>query len=523
MLDVVIRHGTVLDGSGAAPRSGDVAVKDGRIVSVAADTSEIPAAETIDATGRFVVPGFIDIHSHSDYTLLRDPRAMSAVHQGVTLEVVGNCGHGCFPVADPATAPIAIYGYDEETPLDWQDAGGYFARLESARPAVNVASLAPHGQLRLKVMGLAGRPAGAEEIAAMKQDLEASLEQGAWGFSTGLEYPVERASARDEITALCQVAARAGALYATHTRARDAGSVEAVAEAIDTARASGVRLQISHLLPRGGAEDCRRCVELVDRASDSEIGFDMHTRLHGLRYLQTLMPAAALEGGRAGLVERLRDPTSRDRLRRMGMAFGVADWGATVLFTNEAWPEYSGRSLQEISEDRGDDEMFDTVCELLAGAAERTAETLIILTPCYTEAQQCEVFSHPLCAPGSDATTLATDGPLAHDTFHGAYSWAAWFYRFMVSSTRALSPEAAVHKLTALPASRLGLRDRGILREGAHADIVVLDPLEFRERATDFEPNQLAVGAEHVLVNGISVLRDGSLTGQRAGKVLRRA
>lgn len=520
-LDVLIENGTVLDGSGGPAQRVSVGVRDGVVADIGSLTGA-EAAEVIDATGRYVTPGFIDIHSHSDYTLLRDPRAMSALHQGVTLEVFGNCGHGCFPIADVDAAPISMYGHHEDTPLEWRDAAGYFDRMEAAGPAVNVLSLVPHGQLRLATVGLAERSATGEETAAMAGLLERALEQGAWGFSTGLEYPTEKASTEEEIAALCRIVARRGGLYATHTRARDEGAVDAVAEAIRTARTADVRLQISHLLPRGGLDDGRRCMELVDRTHDQDLAFDMHTRLHGLRYLHTLLPAWALQGGRRRMAERLADPAERARCKRAEGVFGVADWSSVVLLDSRAWPEYGRRGLSEISAERGDGDVRDTVYDLLRGAALSTGETLIIILPCHTEQQQREAFVHELCMPGSDATTLATDGPLAGETFHGAYTWAAWFYRYMVRDTRLLTPEAAVHKMTGQPAERVGLADRGVLRPGARADVVVFDPEVYGERGTTFAPNQLSAGVDHVLVNGVASLRDGRLTTHRAGAVLRR-
>jgi N-acyl-D-amino-acid deacylase len=521
-LDLLISGGTVIDGSGGPSRRADVAIKDGVVMDVG-HLAGAEAAEHIDATDRLVTPGFIDIHSHSDYSLLRDPRAMSALHQGVTLEVIGNCGHGCFPITDRAAAPISIYGHHEDTPIDWGDATGYFDRLQAASPAVNVLSLVPHGQLRLATIGLAERAATSDEVVAMASALELGLEQGAWGLSTGLEYPVEKGSSESEITELCQIVARRDGLYATHTRARDDGSVEAVDEAIRTARNANVRLQISHLLPRSGLEQGRRCMETVGEAAHQhDVAFDMHTRLHSLRYLHTLLPMWALDGGRHKMAERLADPELRPQLKRADGGFPVADWSTVTLLDSRAWPEYGRRSLSDISAERGDAEVLDTVYDLLLGAATDTGETLIIISHVHTEQQQREVFAHDLCVPGSDATTLAVDGRLAGETFHGAYTWAAWFYRYMARDTRLLKPEAAIHKLSGQPATRLGLRDRGVLRQGARADVVVLDPSTYGERGTTFEPNQLSAGVDHVVVNGIPALREGRLTGERAGTVLRR-
>ncbi len=231
-IDLAIRNGLVVDGTGAKPVQADVGIHDGRVVEVGIVAE---ADRELDATGKVVAPGFIDIHSHSDFTLLVDPRAASAVHQGVTLEVVGNCGFGCFPLLNKELAPKAIYGHSADVSLTWTTAAGYFERLEEAAPAINVASLVPNGQIRLSVVGLADRPARPDELAKMKFLLDEALEQGAWGYSTGLEYAAERGADEDELVEMCGVCGRRHGIYATHTRRRDDGAEEAVAEALRTA------------------------------------------------------------------------------------------------------------------------------------------------------------------------------------------------------------------------------------------------------------------------------------------------
>ena len=228
--DLVIRGGLVHDGLGGRPVRADVAVLGDRVAEVG--RIEARGAVEIDADGLVVAPGFVDIHSHSDFTLLVDPRARSAIHQGVTTEVVGNCGYGCFPIREPGLAANAIYGISDRLPIDWTSAAGYLERLEAARPAVNVATLVPNGQLRLSTLGMSDRPAGADELRAMGRALDEAMEAGAFGYSTGLEYPAEAAATPEELTALCRHAAARGGIYATHTRDRDAGAVGAVEEAL---------------------------------------------------------------------------------------------------------------------------------------------------------------------------------------------------------------------------------------------------------------------------------------------------
>lgn len=521
MLDLLIAGGTVFDGSGAPPRRADIGVKDGRIAEV--NAAGVPAAETIDATGLNVAPGFIDIHSHSDYTLLVDPRAVSALAQGVTLEVIGNCGFGCGPVRDAALAAGSIYGFNGEVQLEWRDLGGYLERLAVARPAVNVLTLVPNGQLRLTALGLSDRPADAAGLKRMTRLLCEGLEQGAFGFSTGLEYAPEAGASEEEVTCLCREVARAGALYATHTRKRDAGAVAAVAEALRTAEHAGVRLQISHLLPRSGLADGRQATELVEqaRARGQDVAFDMHTRLYGTTFLAALLPGWARAGGAAAIAARLGNAEERAAIKAFSSILSASgDWERLVLLDNRRFPEYARLSLAEIGRLRGQ-HPHDAALDLLREGADDLSQPMVIIH-CHTETQQRECFSNPLCMPGSDATTLAPDGKLAGSVFHGAYSWAAWFWRFMVRQTRALAPEEAIHRLTGLPAKRLGLPDRGLIRGGALADIAIFDGASFAERATTFDPNQLAVGMRHVIVNGRPAVRDGVLTGDRPGQVIRR-
>jgi N-acyl-D-aspartate/D-glutamate deacylase len=316
--------------------------------------------------------------------------------------------------------------------------------------------------------------------------------------------------------------AKHATFYATHTRKRDDGAADAVAEAIRTGDRAGVRLQVSHLVPRNGIEESRRCVELVESAHErgQDVAFDMHTRTFGLTNLYAALPAWALAAEVDELAVMLRDPAKRDEMRPHRSILSAGnDWSRVVLLDSEAWPEYGRRDLASIAAERGQ-ETLDTVYDLLLGDIEQLHRLMVIIHA-YSEDQQREAFSHPLCVPGSDATTLAPDGRLAHSFFHGAYTWASWFWRFMVRDERLLSPADAIHRLTGQPAERIGLGDRGILREGARADVVAFDPERFAERGTMFEPNLLAEGMRHVVVNGVPTLQDGRLTGERGGMVVR--
>jgi N-acyl-D-amino-acid deacylase len=527
--DYLIANGLIVDGSGSPGFLGDVEIKGDRVERVYRQGERTPEAEgnrgstVIDATGLTVTPGFIDIHSHSDHTVLVDPRAFSSVNQGVTLEVVGNCGFGCFPVDDPELAQSRIYAYHDTHPISWRSAAEYFATLQARNPAINVASLVPNGQLRLAVVGPEIRAADLSEQRQMRDLLEESLEAGAWGLSTCLESGEESSMALEEVAGLCRSVAAAGGIHATHTRDRVEHAAEAVEEAVKTAEISGVRLQVSHLIPDGGIADLEACLSVVEASTNrADISFDMHTRLYGIGYLYSALQPDLLHGTPTEVAERLRDRSVQDRVRdyRSGLS-ALGDWNNVILLDNDVWPEYGRQSIAQIAAARGE-EPVTVICELLAATADDLSRLWVLLLT-FTEDEQRATFVHPLCVPASDAAALALDGPLASSSFHGAYSWASWFYRYMVRDARLLTREQAVHKLTGQPASILGLRDRGILRPGAFADVAIFHADGFADRETMFVPNAPAVGMRHVLVNGTLTLTDGSLTGQRSGTVLRRS
>ena len=526
---ILIQGGTVLDGGGSEPFRADVAVYDGRIVGVG-DIPNDTAAEILDATGCVVTPGFIDIHSHSDFTLVVDPRAVSSVTQGVTLEVVGNCGHGCAPLGNPELTRSNIYGCPAEHDIPWRSVAEYLDVLERQTPAVNVVTLVPNGNLRLATGGLVDRPSTRDELKQMKIMLAQALEEGAFGLSTGLEYGPERGCSEAEIVELCKVTAHAGGIYATHTRNRTGEAREAIEEAIRTSAAADVPLQISHIsvvarLIEDGQFAVKQAMEQVEaaRRSGLNVGFDMHTRLFGTTNLSAALPPWALDGDKAEIAGRLRSASTRREMKQYESiitALAGNDWSRIVIFHCESEPDLSRRSIAEIAEERGDDP-FDVIFDLLLAEVDRL-HAIMVLALTYREQDLRLAFEHPDCMIGSDATALAPDGPLAGTSFHGAYTWAGWFYRHFVREQKRITPQEAVRRLTSLPAGRLGLKDRGVIRERACADLAIFDPDSFAECGSMFEPNQIATGMQHVLVNGVITMRDGQLTGRRGGQVLRR-
>jgi len=528
MAKVIISNGLIVDGSGAPAYQGDIEIEGQHITRVTPTRAKVTGnefndAEVVDATGLVVAPGFIDIHSHSDHTLIVDPRAFSSIKQGVTLEVIGNCGFGCFPVNDPELARSRIYAYHDVKPISWRSAGEYFDALDREGPAINVASLVPNGQLRLAVIGTDERPATTQEKRAMRRLLEDSLEDGAWGLSTCLESAEESSMSDRDVADLLRSVGESGGFHAAHTRDRATHAAEAVEEAIRTADAANCKLQISHLIPDGGLADLEECLRTVDSARDhGDVSFDMHTRLFGIGYLYSALPPTVTQGTAEEVASRLRDPAVRQSVSSFRSGYSAfGEWDKVILLDNAVWPEYGRRSIAEIGDSFGLDPI-STICELLAATPDDIS-ALWAVTLTFTEEEQDTAFSHPLCVPASDAAALALDGPLSKSVFHGAYSWASWYYHHMVHEKRLLTLEDTIRKLTGQPASILGIRDRGMLRPHMFADIAIFDPTLFHDRETMFAPNQPAVGMSHVIVNGAVVLRDGELTGRRAGRVLRRS
>jgi N-acyl-D-amino-acid deacylase len=524
--DLIIRSGTVVDGTGAGTITADVGIADGRIRTVG-DLTGVTAAEEIDARGLTVAPGFIDVHSHSDFTLTVDGRAQSALAQGVTTELVGNCGHGCSPLGDDPAFAANIFGYDSVGRLDWRTTGEYLERLEQAQPAINVATLMPLGNLRLAAMADAEKVSTPAERREMVRLLEEGLEHGAFGLSSGLQYPDSVQTQRDEMAMLTRAVAKRTGLYAACVRHTDALAVEGLTEAIDAGRSSGVKVQISHAMQQPGSPPDMeaRTYDLIEaaRRDDIDVGFDMHTRLFGELNLSTALPVWAVAGDGAAIAQRLGDPAEREKIkaypsmiRRFFLAPGPeVMWVAAV---NDR--DLLGRSIAELTPLGGDP--LDTVLDILRGEAEDVHRPLAMMT-LYTEDDMARFYQHPLCAVTSDATTLSPDGPLGHAVFHGAYTWAAWFIRRIVRERKALSLEDAIRRMTSLPAARMGLADRGVLRVGSWADIAVFDLERTGERGTVDAPSQLATGMVHVLVNGRLAVRDGRFTNSRAGSVIRAA
>jgi len=522
-LDLIVRSGTVVDGTGAPPVTADVGISGGVIKEVG-DLSSVTAPDEIDATGLVVTPGIIDVHSHADLTLAIDGRAESALTQGVTTVLVGNCGHGCTPLRDRPEYASAIFGYNRSIPLDWQSTAEYLDKLRHARPGINVGTLVPLGNLRLTAMADPEQPASDEQMKHMCALLEEALDEGALGFSCGLQYPDSVHTRSEEIDAFNRIVAAHGGLFAACVRHTDERAVEGIEEPIASAAATGVRTQISHAMPQPGSPQgmTELTYDMVDRARASglDVAFDMHTRVWGELNISAMLPLWALAGSREDIDARLGDKAERERIkeypgyvRRFIRIPGPEEM--IVVLTRDA--SLIGKTVAELTP-RGQDPL-DTLLDILRSEGEDIHRPQILIRM-YPEDELASFYTHPHCSVGSDATALSLHGPLGDEVFYGAFTWASWFLRRVVRERQTLSLPEAIRRVTSLPAERIGLGDRGVLKPGARADLAMFDFERVSESGTLEDPNKLATGTAHVVVNGVVALRGGAVTDGRGGAVL---
>jgi N-acyl-D-amino-acid deacylase len=507
--DIIIRNGRVIDGTGAASAPGDVTVGDGRIVAVG-DLDRTEAETALDATGLVVAPGFIDMHTHSDLSLLINPRAESKLRQGVTTEVIGQCGFSPAPAPGPrADAIRAIFGvWGKEVDWSWGSYGEYLDALRQEGTSVNVVPVVGHGVLRTGVMGEENRPPTAGELEEMRAAVRRAMEEGAFGMSSGLAYAPGMFSKTDELAALAAEIAPLGGIYFSHIRGEDERLTGAVSEAIETARRAGAPVQISHLKAEGQRNwgTTEAALDLIQQAGAAgvAVGFDVYPYTAWNTGLAQLLPAWAREGGREAVLGRLSDAATQLRLVGELAQAAEADpgrWERRLLASagTEANRELQGKTLAEIAKLRGMPPE-QTVLDLLI--EEQTDAGMVGFGMCEDDVRR--VLAHPLATIGSDSASQAPYGVLGrshpHPRTYGSFARVLGHY---AREEGLFSLEEAVAKMTGRSAARLGLRDRGIIAPGMAADIVVLDPEAIADRATYEEPHQYAAGVRWVIVNGV--------------------
>ena len=529
MLDIKITGGQVIDGTGAPARRADVGLTGDHVTTVG-DLSAEPAGRTIDAAGRTVTPGFIDMHSHSDWRLWDNRRAESKIRQGVTTEVVGNCGFSPAPVSDAFRQEMKGFALYLPAGMDfsWRTVGDYLARYESDGVAVNVVQLIGHGTLRLAAMGFARRPPTAPEQATMERLMDEAMADGAYGLATGLIYAPGSYAATEEIIGIARRAGGGRGFYASHIRGEGATLLDAVAEAIRVGREGGLPTQVSHVKAAGRPNwgKVAGALALIDaaRSEGLDVMGDVYPYTASSTSLRTLLPDWVLEGGIDAMVKRLADPSVVARIRRELMGGGETllrglEWSDIMVSYAPSRPDAQGRRIAEIAAAWKRDPL-DAVIDLIV--AEQGKGSMILFQ--LDEADLRRALTHPHVMVGSDGSSLAADGQLAtgkpHPRSYGTFPRVLGRY---ARDERVLSLPDAVWKMTGLPARRLGLAARGVLAPGAMADVVVFDAATVADRATYEDPHRYAAGIGHVLVNGRVVIADGEHTGALPGRVLRPA
>ncbi|MGE0725155.1 MAG: amidohydrolase family protein [Alphaproteobacteria bacterium] len=525
MDDILIRGGTVVDGTGGPGRVADVAVRDGRIAAVEPGRSD-GAARTIDAHGMVVAPGFIDIHTHSDFSLPLNPRAEAKIRQGVTTEVVGNCGISVAPALPGKVEMLARYLSASAPWLSFEETD--FARYMDGWPAiaVNTVMQVGHNTIRLMAMGTENRAPRADEMAHMEAMLAEGLEAGALGLSSGLFTTPGCYAGREEMRALGRVLKAHGGRYSSHVRDEADGVHDAIAEAIDVGEHAGIHVQLAHMKLSGTArwgEAARLLKTVADaRARGVDVHGDQYPYDWASNPLRFLLPTWTQEGGLEAMLARLADPYVRARIRQKLAEVGFNNFGQV-----ESWADIriaisptaeAGRTIEQIARERGCDPL-DAVCDIIV--ADKGATRIIVRS--MSEADVRTIVANAEALVGSDGPCVAPYGITGqgkpHPRLYGTFPRVIGLY---ARDLGLLSLPQAIRKMTGGAAEALGMPDRGLLRTGQAADVVVFDPATIAERATYDDPHQYAAGIETVIVNGTIAIDGGEHTGALPGRVLRR-
>jgi N-acyl-D-amino-acid deacylase len=527
MLDILIKKGVVVDGTGKPALKADVGVADGR-VAVVAQSVEQEASCMIDATGLHLAPGFIDPHTHSGLTLLVNRRAESKIRQGVTTEVIGNCGFSPAPLFGAALEEVRDEAKALGLTVTWASMTEYLEHLRQPGTAVNVVPLLGHDTVRGAVLGFDDVQPAPEQQAEMERLVAEAMEQGARGFSTGLFYPPGFYARTDEVIGLVRAAARYGGIYATHVRSETNRLFEALAEAIEIGKQAEIQVQISHIKLEGyqNWEGVDRLLAMLEDAHSQgvRVGCDQYPYTAGVSWLACVLPYWAQAGGTKAVAERLGNAQVRDQLREDWQENraewenrgGMRDWSDILISDCGPRPDVQGKSVAQIAADEGKDPL-DAALDLIV-VSEGQVDCV-----CFGQLEDNvrALMRHPLVVVGSDGESLAPHGVLAqgkpHPRSYGTFPRVLGCY---VREEKVISLEEAVKKMTSVTAERFGLTDRGVIREGAWADLVLFDAQIVADRATYTDPHQYPVGIPCVIVNGMIVVDQGQHTGALPGQVL---
>lgn len=524
MLDTLIKKAKIVDGTGNPWFRGDIGIK-GNIIT-ALGTVDEAAHRVIEADHLVASPGFIDIHTHSDTTLPVNPLAESKIHQGVTTEVVGNCGNSSAPVLGAAAEDMRVKFSDLGLDSPWQTLAEFFSFMEGIGCAVNVAALIGHGTVRKSVVGFDDRPATEDELSQMERMMDEGMRHGAFGVSTGLIYPPGCFTPVSEIIRLAKTVHRHGGIYVSHIRNEGADVLTAGAEAIHIGRTTGIPVEWSHVKAAGSAMwgNAPAILALMDNAisENIDVSGDVYPYEATSTGLSMFLPKWAHDGGKTALLARLRDPDQRESLTegilKIRMTRGTWDKIFIATVTKPENVQYQGLSIEAIAHITGQPPV-DVVINLLASENGEVSMVSFAMD----EADIDMLYRHPLIMVGSDGNSLSPQGVLGngkpHPRHYGTFPRILAHY---VRDRQILSLEEAVRKMTGLPAWRLGLRDRGLIAPGMKADITLFDQTRVKDTATYQDPHRFPDGIDYVLVNGSVVIDSGRHTKTLVGKMLRK-
>ncbi len=533
--DVIIAHGHILDGTGSPWYSGDVGIRNGRITAIG-DLAGAPAKRTIDAHGEVVAPGFIDMLGQSEMSILVDPRLPSKIYQGITTEITGE-GNSIAPVNDRMiAADRATYEHYRITP-DWRTFRQYFARIEKQGMGINLASYVGATSARRMVLGDGNVQPTPAQLAEMQDLVRQAMRDGAVGVSTALQYAPAPYAKTPELMALAEAAAQEGGIYATHMRDEGDKVLEAIDEAAQIGREAHIPVEIWHI-KAAGKNNWGRMPEIVAkvdalRASGLDISADTYAYTAWFNSFSAFIPPWAHDGGDAKLIERLKDPATRARIRKDMLAPGKDSAGEEwdnewqeipgpeevqiAVVQNPELKPLQGKRLSEVAAEWHED-AIDTICDILIKDNAFTDVAVFGMS----EPDVALALKQPWVAIDNDSQGTSPEGLLGEEHPHPrAYGTFPRILRKYVREEKQLSLPDAIRKFTALPAQRMRLTDRGVLKQGMWADVVVFDPETITDRATFENPNQFSVGMDYVLVNGVPVIDAGKMTGALPGKVLR--
>ncbi|MBC7234948.1 MAG: D-aminoacylase [Chloroflexi bacterium] len=527
MFDILIRNGVVIDGSGAPRRRADVAISGGRVQAVEPGLAK-KAGVLIDASNLIVAPGFVDMHSHADRTLPILPTADSLAHQGIATVVIGQCGSSPAPLSERTREIVLAAQRSDDLPLPWERWSSFASYLDTLREvgtSINAVPLVGQSTVRQAVMAFSAAEPTAEQVAEMQEWVRRAMDEGAVGISTGLIYPPGSYASTEEIIALTKPVGERGGYYFSHIRGEADTLLDAVAEAIRIGRETGASVEIAHFKAAGRQNwgKAEQALALIDdaRAQGLDISADMYPYLAGSSSLKSMLPEWAQEGGKEATLARLADIEIRRRMSRDMERIGFfrgSEWDKVLIATSPRNRAYEGYTVAELAEAAG-----KSPHEWVFDALQETELQISMISHYATEENLIRQLRVPWMMIGTDAGGAATHGPLSQGKPHPRnYGTFPRVLGRFVREMGILSLEEAVRKMSGLPAQKLRWRDRGLLRPGYWADIVIFDPDTVSDQATYRDPHQYAVGIHHLLVNGCLVIRDGQHTGARPGQVLAR-